>query len=52
MIVYVDDIFVTGNGAVEVRRLRKHLRLEFEIKDLGVLRYVLGIEVVSLKKGI
>ena len=52
MIVYVDGIVVTGNGAVEVRRLRKHLRSEFEIKDLGVLRFVLGIEVVSSKKGI
>lgn len=32
--------------------LKKHLAAECEIKDLGKLRYFLGIEVARLEKGI
>src|SRR3954463_4906897 len=45
LIVYVDDIVLTGNDIGEMSRLKEHLAEEFEIKDLGVLRYFLGIEV-------
>ena len=33
-------------------RLKKHLALEFEIKDLGPLRYFLGMEVARSRMGI
>ncbi|KAK6131471.1 hypothetical protein DH2020_034779 [Rehmannia glutinosa] len=52
LIVYVDDIVVTGNNQEEMSRLKKHLATEFEIKDLGRLRYFLGIEVARSEKGI
>ena len=54
MIVYVDDIIFTGNDFDfdEIRRLKRMLAKEFEIKDLGKLRYFLGIEVASSSKGI
>lgn len=52
LIVYVDDIVVTSNDEVEVKRLKMKLAKEFEIKDLGKLRYFLGIEVVRYKRGI
>ena len=51
-IVYVDDIIVTGNDLDEIRRLKGKLAKEFEIKDLGTLRYFLGIEVARSSKGI
>jgi hypothetical protein len=50
--VYVDDIIITGDDAFEVERLKENLRKEFEIKDLGQLRYFLGIEVVRSSRGI
>ncbi|CAL8991610.1 unnamed protein product [Prunus brigantina] len=52
LIVYVDDIIVTGNDAKEQLKLQKYLFQEFEMKDLGDLKYFLGIEVVRSKTGI
>ena len=45
LLVYVDDIIVTGNDEKEKEALKNCLAREFEIKDLGKLRYFLGIEV-------
>ena len=52
LIVYVNDIIVTENDRDEIRRLKEMLAKEFEIKDLGILRYFLGIEVTRSSKGI
>ena len=52
LIVYVDDMIVTGNDSEEMKTLQKHLAREFEMKDLGELKYFLGIEVSRSKKGI
>ncbi|KAL5553897.1 hypothetical protein UlMin_041298 [Ulmus minor] len=45
LIVYVDDIILIENNAGELIELKKLLAAEFEIKDLGALRYFLGMEV-------
>jgi len=52
LIVYVDDIVLTGNNEEEIRRLKLLLSKEFEIKDLGLLRFFLGMEVARSSKGI
>ncbi|KAK5837807.1 hypothetical protein PVK06_006534 [Gossypium arboreum] len=52
IIVYVDDIILTRDDVDEIRRLKEHLVLEFEIKDLGPLKYFLGMEVARSKKGL
>ncbi|CAL2254340.1 unnamed protein product [Prunus armeniaca] len=52
LIVYVDDMVVTGNDPVEKAALQHHLASEFEMKDLGALRYFLGIEVARSEQGI
>ncbi|XP_034212963.1 uncharacterized mitochondrial protein AtMg00810-like [Prunus dulcis] len=52
LIVYVDDIIVTGNDAEEQLKLQKYLSQEFEMKDSGDLKYFLGIEVARSKTGI
>ena len=51
-IVYVDYIIVTGDDLEAIMKLKKNLSKEFEIKDLGALKYFLGIEVVMSKHGI
>ncbi|CAL9025768.1 unnamed protein product, partial [Prunus brigantina] len=52
LIVYVDDIVVTGNDTGEQLKLQKYLSQEFEMKDLGDLKYFLGIEVARSANGI
>ena len=52
LIVYVDDIILMGDNVVGINHLKKGLATEFEIKDLGALRYFLGLEIARSKKGI
>ncbi|XP_022853510.1 uncharacterized protein LOC111374981 [Olea europaea var. sylvestris] len=52
LIVYVDDIILTGDNIGEMERLKKCLATEFEVKDLGQMRYFLGMEIARSKKGI
>ncbi|PRQ42655.1 putative RNA-directed DNA polymerase [Rosa chinensis] len=52
LIVYVDDMVVTGDDPVERKALQDYLATEFEMKDLGQLKYFLGIEVARSKEGI
>lgn len=46
LIVYVDGIILTGDNLRETNWLKASLALELEIKDLGPLKYFLGMEVV------
>ncbi|KAJ0609721.1 putative RNA-directed DNA polymerase [Helianthus annuus] len=52
LLVYVDDIVVTGNSIDEVDKVKAILNLNFQIKDLGKLKYFLGIEVLYNKSGV
>ena len=52
LIMYVDDMVVTRNDPDERKALQSYLSSEFEIKDLGHLKYFLGIEVSRSDKGI
>ncbi|KAJ9561968.1 hypothetical protein OSB04_007128 [Centaurea solstitialis] len=52
LIVYVDDMVVTGDDLQEMSNLQTVLAAEFELKDLGHLKYFLGIEVARSKAGI
>ncbi|RVW28578.1 Retrovirus-related Pol polyprotein from transposon RE1 [Vitis vinifera] len=42
LLVYVDDIIVTGNDEREKHEVKQRLATEFEIKELGKLKYFLG----------
>jgi len=52
LLVYVDDIIVTRNDFEEQTQLKENLSQTFKIKDLGVLKYFMGIEVAYSKAGI
>ena len=52
LIIYVDDMIITGNDSKEISKLQEYLATEFEMKNLGGLKYFLGIEVARSRKGI
>ncbi|TYK24464.1 Cysteine-rich RLK (receptor-like protein kinase) 8 [Cucumis melo var. makuwa] len=52
LIVYVDDIVLTGDDRTKISQLKQRMGDEFEIKDLGNLKYFLGMEVTRSKEGI
>ena len=52
LLVYVDDILLTGNNLDCVNSLKKLLDDRFGLKDVGSLRYFLGLEVARTDAGI
>jgi hypothetical protein len=52
IVIYVDDLIITGDSDADISDLKKLLKQKFEMKDLGELRYFLGIEVIKSPKGI
>ncbi|GJV08471.1 uncharacterized mitochondrial protein-like protein [Tanacetum coccineum] len=52
VLIYVDDVIITGNNLTKIQETKKQLDDEFSIKDLGLLKYFLGIEVAKTKDGL
>ncbi|XP_019200053.1 PREDICTED: uncharacterized protein LOC109193654 [Ipomoea nil] len=52
MLVYVDDIVVAGPDLSLIQEVKQKLNANFQTKDLGPLKYFLGLEVASQEKGI
>ena len=52
LIIYVDDMIITGDDSDEIVKLEKNLSAEFEMKSLGDLKYFLGVEVARSSRGI
>lgn len=52
VLLYVDDMVITGNNEIAINDLKNFLSSCFKIKDLGPLKYFLGIEVARSKAGI
>ncbi|XP_071715227.1 uncharacterized mitochondrial protein AtMg00810-like [Rutidosis leptorrhynchoides] len=52
MLVYVDDLVLTGNSISGINSVKALLGAKFMIKDLGKLKFFLGIEVIYTDKGI
>ena len=44
LLLYVDDLFVTGMDGLIID-MKRNLATEFEIKELGMMHYFLGMEV-------
>src|SRR5262249_43124268 len=52
LLLYIDDMVITGNNSTLVQTLIIRLSKEFSMKDLGDLHYFLGIEVQYNEKGL
>ena len=52
LLVYVDDILLTGNDPGCITDLKHLLDTKFGLKDLGSLKYFLGLEVARSDRGI
>ena len=50
LVVYVDDLFITGNNENYIAFIKKELKKGFEMTNLGHLHYYLGIEVIQNPK--
>jgi hypothetical protein len=44
LVLYVDDLFITGEEHM-IAQNKRELSAEFEMKDLGIMHYFLGLEV-------
>ena len=52
LVVYADDIVITGSDSKRILSLKSFLHSKFHTKDLGMLKYFLGVEVMRSKQGI
>ncbi|XP_021986078.1 uncharacterized mitochondrial protein AtMg00810-like [Helianthus annuus] len=52
LLVYVDDLILTGNNDTAITTFISRLHHEFAIKDLGDLNYFLGLEVLYTHTGL
>ena len=44
LVLYVDDLFLTGDEH-QIARCKRELTSKFEMKDLGLMHYFIGLEV-------
>ncbi|GJZ70384.1 uncharacterized mitochondrial protein-like protein [Tanacetum coccineum] len=51
-LIYVDDVIMVGNDVKKIQHTKEELDKRFSIKDLGVLKYFLGIEVARTPEGL
>ncbi|XP_019150301.1 PREDICTED: uncharacterized protein LOC109147108 [Ipomoea nil] len=52
ILIYVDDLVISGNGDTAVHRFKLYLSNCFHMKDFGTLKYFLGLEVARNESGI
>ena len=44
LVLYVDDLFLSG-AEIMITGCKQNLAKEFEMKDLGLMHYFLGLEI-------
>ncbi|KAL5769820.1 hypothetical protein ACOSP7_013974 [Xanthoceras sorbifolium] len=52
VLVYVDDLIITGDDVEEICRTKENLSVRFQMKELGQLKHFLGLEVDQTLEGI
>lgn len=51
LILYVDDMLLTGPHEAELTLVKQYLDSVFSIKDLGLAKYFLGVEIARNTEG-
>lgn len=51
VLIYVDDMIIAGNNTFALESFKAYLSECFKMKDLGALKYFLGLEVARSKHG-
>ncbi|KAM2056264.1 hypothetical protein ACFX16_029094 [Malus domestica] len=52
VLVYVDDLIITGDDEAEILQTKENLSVRFQMKELGQLKHFLGLEVDRTQEGI
>lgn len=52
VLVYVDDLIITGDDKEEIQRTKENLSIRFQMKKFGELKHFLGLEVEQSNKGL
>ncbi|KAL3514410.1 hypothetical protein ACH5RR_027127 [Cinchona calisaya] len=45
LLLYVDDMLIVAKNLIEIYTLKSQLNSEFEMKDLGAVKKILGMEI-------
>ena len=46
LLIYVDDMLIASKNVEEIEKLKKQMKNEFEMKDLGEAKKILGMEII------
>ena len=50
LLLYDDDMLIVAKSMVEINKLKSQLSKEFEMKELGVAKEILGMEILGDRK--
>ena len=50
LLIYVDDMLIASSDKTEIHKLKLILNEEFDMKDLGAARRILGIDIIRDRK--
>ncbi|KAJ0714724.1 putative RNA-directed DNA polymerase [Helianthus annuus] len=50
LLLYVDDMLIAGANMEEISRLKRQMSREFEMKDLGPAKQILGMSIIRDKR--
>lgn len=50
--LYVDDLIITGSNINDIDDFKENMKQEFEMTDLGLLHFFLGLEIKQSNAGI
>lgn len=52
MLIYVADLIITGDDKEEIHQAKENLPIRFQMKELGELKYFLGLQIEYAKGGL